>query len=138
MTNSRDGIRAVVGVVFPFDDAAYIGQVIDYVERKGGAPLSPRLASIRQRIAAAMVDLTHADASSEVPVGQSLIALGADDCIGTAEAAEQLGIPADAVRWHYRSGNLKGRKIGRQVLITAASIEVLKARRAEKRKGEVA
>ncbi|MEY8015256.1 helix-turn-helix domain-containing protein [Mycobacterium servetii] len=50
-----------------------------------------------------------------------------------AEAATALGVSADTVRWHCRKGNLDGRKFGRQVMVTAASVEALKARRSEQR-----
>jgi excisionase family DNA binding protein len=130
-----DQIRGVVAVLVPPDDAEYLVQVISYIEaankRQGGVQLSARLVSIRHRLAAAVRDVTHADASTEVPAAHQLIALTSEACIGTAEAAELLGITVDAVRWHYRNGNLEGRKMGRQVVITAESIDALKARRAE-------
>jgi hypothetical protein len=95
-----DQIRAVVAVLVPPDDALYICKLIDYIEasnkRQGGAPLSARLASIRRRLAAAVMDVTHADASTEVPAGHQLIALTSEACIGTAEAAETLGMSVDA------------------------------------------
>jgi DNA-binding CsgD family transcriptional regulator len=128
------GIRPISGVLFSVDDAAYIGKVIDHIEASGrrrGAPLSARLALIRQQIAAAVMGV-HADASARVPEVAQLIALTSEACIGTAEAAEILGMSADSVRWHCRNGNLDGRRMGRQVVITAESIEALKARRAEK------
>lgn len=49
------------------------------------------------------------------------------------EAAAELGVSADTVRWHFRKGNLDGRKFGRQLMVTAASVEALKTRLSEQR-----
>lgn len=57
---------------------------------------------------------------------------GHDTCVGTDEAAAALGISADGVRWHCRKGNLESRKVGRQLMITTASIENYKCRKAER------
>lgn len=59
-----------------------------------------------------------------------IVISGHDDAfVGTAEAAAALGISPDAVRWHWRKGNLDGRKVGRQLMVSTASIENLKTKR---------
>lgn len=41
----------------------------------------------------------------------------------TDEAAEQLGITPDAVRWHCRRQNLASRRVGRSFVIPASAVE---------------
>lgn len=65
-------------------------------------------------------------------VAAEIVALPHDADVGTAEAAAELGISADAVRWHFRKGNLDGRRVGRQLMVSARSIENLKRRKAER------
>jgi excisionase family DNA binding protein len=47
--------------------------------------------------------------------------------VDTARAAELLGIEADTIRWHIREGNLHAHKVGRQWMVTVASIEEMMA-----------
>jgi Helix-turn-helix domain len=61
-----------------------------------------------------------------------IVVSGYDAWVGTAEAAAELGISADGVRWHCRHGNLESRRFGRQWMVTAASIEDFKSRKAER------
>jgi hypothetical protein len=80
----------------------------------------------------------HASASNsrqreqECPTAPVSLVSGYESCVGTAEAAAALGISADTVRWHYRKANLDGRRVGRQLMVTTASIENLKRRKAER------
>ncbi|ORV61486.1 hypothetical protein AWC03_09815 [Mycobacterium europaeum] len=67
------------------------------------------------------------------PMATEFLISGHDARVGTDEAAAELGVSADTVRWHYRKGNLDGRKVGRQLMVTVASIETLKARLNEQR-----
>jgi hypothetical protein len=119
----------------PCDDGAYLVAVIDRLVaegRRAGAAPSARLVGIRDRLVSSLRDLARVDASDWAPTSQSVVAL--DAWLTPADAGVRLEISADAVRWHWRQGNLEGRKVGRQVLVSAASIEALRVRRAEKRR----
>jgi hypothetical protein len=56
---------------------------------------------------------------------QELLLSGHGSDVDTARAADLLGITADSVRWHCRKGNLVFHRVGRQMMISAASIENL-------------
>lgn len=58
---------------------------------------------------------------------------GYDLELGTTEAAAELGISAGGVRWRCAHGNLEHRKVGRQLMISTASIKRLKSRLDEQR-----
>lgn len=60
-----------------------------------------------------------------------LVAFEHEQCMGTAEAADLLGISADTVRWHCRAGNLEFRRVGRQLMIPVSSIERWKVQLSE-------
>jgi hypothetical protein len=134
---SEDGIRAVDAVLVPHQAAAYLVKLIDYLielgRREGGAP-SADLVEIRNALVVSARVTTRADTRTNAAVAQSVLHLAADACVDTADAAETLGITPDTVRWHWRKGNLEGRKMGRQLVITVASVERLKARRDGKRR----
>jgi Helix-turn-helix domain len=48
-------------------------------------------------------------------------------------AAAVLGVKPTTVRWHYKNGNLAGRKVGESLMINSESLEQFRAHRAEKR-----
>lgn len=62
-----------------------------------------------------------------------LVAFEHEQQVGTAEAAAELGVSADTVRWHCRAGNLEFRRVGRQLMILVSSLESLKARLSERK-----
>jgi len=80
----------------------------------------------------ALVTLQHALAEPESPGASDLLPLGYE-LVDTETAANMLGLKADSVRWHRRRGNLESRKVGRQLMITVASIENLKVRLTERK-----
>lgn len=82
--------------------------------------------------AVALVGDSRRRESGGVGVGVD-ISFEHDRSMGTAEAAAELGVSPDTVRWHCRRGSLDGRKVGRQLMVTAASVEALK--RSRERKG---
>lgn len=51
------------------------------------------------------------------------------DLVEVRHAAAVLGVKPTTVRWHYRSGNLSGRKVGETLMIDSHSLEQLRARR---------
>jgi hypothetical protein len=51
------------------------------------------------------------------------------DLVEVRHAAAVLGVKPTTVRWHYRSGNLSGRKVGETLMIDSDSLEQLRARR---------
>lgn len=61
-----------------------------------------------------------------------IVMSGYDAQVGTTEAAAELGISPDAVRWNCRRGNLESRKVGRQLMVSTSSIENFMRRRAER------
>jgi hypothetical protein len=132
----KDGIRAIDAVLVPHPDAAYLVKLIDYLietgKRQGAAP-SADLVRIRNELGTSARASARADASVTAVAAQPVLHLAADAVVDTSEAAESLGITADAVRWHWRNGHLEGHKMGRQLVITATSVERLKARRDGKR-----
>lgn len=66
------------------------------------------------------------------PIAAEILVSGHGPSVGTAEAAAALGISADGIRWHCRNRNLESRKVGRQLMVTTASIENYKRRKAER------
>ncbi len=61
------------------------------------------------------------------------VAFEHEQCMGTAEAAAELGVSADTVRWHCRKGNLDGKRVGRQLMVTGSSVEALRVRLTERK-----
>lgn len=70
---------------------------------------------------------------SERSAAVEILLSGHDVRVGTAEAAAELGISPDAVRWHCRHGNLDAKRVGRQLMVTTSSILNYKQRRNESR-----
>jgi len=109
----------------------------DYIElkRQPGQPGVPEF------VVAAQTALAEAHGASsdsrqreqDCLDGAEIVISGHEDTyVGTADAAAALECTADNVRQHCRNGNLKSCKVGRQVMVTTASIEDYKRRRAER------
>lgn len=111
----------------------WLGQLADIGRHRNGcAPIG--LIEVQQALAEAVAG--GGDSRQREPEGLAaaeILGLNRDTEITTAEAAAQLGLPADSVRWHCRRGNLDSRKVGRQHMVTVASIESYKRRKAEDR-----
>jgi hypothetical protein len=56
-------------------------------------------------------------------------ALEVSDLVEVRTAADVLGVKPTTVRWHYKTGNLAGRKVGETLMIDSESLEQLRARR---------
>jgi hypothetical protein len=109
----------------------WLGELAEIRRRTNGCP-PIGLVEVQQALAEAVAG--GGDSRQREPEGLAaaeILGLNRDTEITTAEAAAQLGIPADLVRWHCRRGNLDSRKVGRQHMVTVASIENYKRRKAE-------
>lgn len=135
-----DEIRAVVAVLVPPEDAAYLVELINYLEashkRQHGAPLSERLHRVRAQLAAgvaAVVASSHRcddDALSPPEVSKS----DRDVLLDTTSAAEMLGLKRTTVLLHCRKGAL-GQKLGREWVIPLSELKEFQRDRMERRKG---
>lgn len=111
----------------------WLGRYIEFTRQPGQPGVPVMLMETQKALADAVAAI---DNSRQRELDRSLtpetIISGHDRRVGTDEAAAELGISADAVRWHCRKGNLDGRRVGRQVMVAVSSIEDFKRRRAER------
>ncbi len=138
--SAADKIRAVVAVLVPPDDAAYLVKVIDYIEaankRQGGVPLSERLVSVRAQLAAGVKAVVGSHRREDDVI--SALALSDSDSdvlMDTREAAAMLGIKPTTVGLHCRAG-LLGQKVGREWVIRLYELKEFQRDRLE-RKGDL-
>jgi hypothetical protein len=130
-----DAVRRVDGVQISPDFTRvlvhYLGQLSRiYGQQNGCAPAD--LVAAQHALAEAVV--AHDSRRHEVKSVCAPNALGSGhDLVDTETAAAMLGLKADTVRWHFRQGNLHGRRVGRQLMVSLASIESLKVRLGKKK-----
>jgi hypothetical protein len=111
-----------------------------YLKQRPGQPGVPEgVVAAQQALAEAHAAASNSRSDSRqreqkcLPASEFVLS-GHDSWVGTSAAAALLGISADGVRWHCRRGNLESRKVGRQVMVSMASIESLRAH-LDERKG---
>ncbi|MCV7100912.1 MULTISPECIES: hypothetical protein [Mycobacterium] len=106
----------------------WLGDYIDYKRRGAGIPEGLIEA---QRMLAEAYAATGRNSRQQEPECSMAAAqlLSGCEVIDTAAAAAELGCTADNVRQHWRKGNLEGRKVGRQLMITVSSLQDYKSRR---------
>ncbi|WP_136245914.1 helix-turn-helix domain-containing protein [Mycobacterium intracellulare] len=131
-------LRPVAGMVVPGDLAAliarWLGDYAQFRRQPGQSGVPILLLEVQHAFAEYGAAASDSRQRERDGLGASeLVAFEGDAWMGTAEAAAELGISADTVRWHCRKGNLDGRRFGRQLMITLASLESLKARLSEQR-----
>jgi hypothetical protein len=128
--NIAAAVQRAEGILITHDFARvavhYFGRLAQELARQNGcAP--DALVSMQRALAEACTaggdDSRHA--SVEPIVAQEILELD-HDFVDTQTAAQMLGIKPDTVRFNYRAGALKGRKVGRQLMIAKSSIENLK------------
>jgi hypothetical protein len=139
--DARESIRAAVqrvdSVHITLEAARFIvhclGRLAEMLARQNGCP-PETLVIVQHALAEACAipsrqhDLRGSTGLEVVPSGHG------QPEVGTDEAAAALRCTSDNVRRHCREGNLASRKVGRQYMITAASLESLKTR-LDERKG---
>lgn len=79
--------------------------------------LSPELVAAIDQLVAERVDVAVTDALADRRNGAAWLTL--------EQAAERLGSTADAVRMRVKRGRLEGRRQGRRLYVSAASVERL-------------
>jgi len=111
----------------------WLGKYLELM-RQPGQPGVPMLLIETQKALAEALAAMDNSRQREQGTSQALeiIVSGYDACVGTAEAARQLGISPDGVRWHCRKRNLESRKVGRQLMVTTSSIENYKRQKVER------
>ena len=134
-TRIAASVQRIDSVVISVDAARlvvhWLGQLAEITRQRNGCP-PEGLVEFQHAIAEELV----ADSRRREQDGlgePEAVAFEHEQCMGTAEAAAELGVSADTARWHCRKGNLDGRKFGRQLMVTAASVEALKTRLSEQR-----
>lgn len=108
----------------------WLGQYADLATQRHGCP-PEGLTEVQYTLAEVCVSANKNSRQHQengLTATQPLVS-GHDSEFGTTETAALLGITASCVRYHCERGNLKSRRCGRQLMITATSIAELKARR---------
>lgn len=88
-------------------------------QRNGCAP--GRLVAAQHAVAETLAAADSRQRQCDSVASAEIVASGYE--IGTGEAAAALGITAGGVRWLIDHGHLISRKVGRQHMVTKASIE---------------
>jgi Helix-turn-helix domain len=128
-------VQRVDGVLVSTDLARvlvhWLGQLAKAQQRNNGCA-SSELVAAQNALAEACFAAGHcAQRESERAAAAEILISGHEDMhVSTAEAAAALGITANGVRWLCGQGRLSGRKVGRQVMVTASSVEDYKQRKA--------
>jgi hypothetical protein len=137
--NLSGAVQRVDGIVFSTDMVRlFIHGFRGYTElatqRYGCAP--EWVADVQYVLAEALADtrqgrdLTSDDARQHQSLSTAPAEiLTLDHEFTTAEAAAALGIRANLVRYHCSQGNLDSRKVGRQLMVSSASIQNFKHHR---------
>ncbi|AAS05079.1 helix-turn-helix domain-containing protein [Mycobacterium avium] len=111
----------------------WLGDYIRLKQQPGQPGVPEGLVAAQTALAEAYAAVTHSPRSErDRPIGAGFVFSAHDAWVGTAEAAEMLGIKAGSVGWLCRESHLEHRKVGRQYMISTASIEDYKRRKAER------
>ncbi|WP_406813976.1 helix-turn-helix domain-containing protein [Mycobacterium sp. M23085] len=113
----------------------WLGKHIEFTRQPGHPGVPALLIETQKALAEAVAAIDDSRQREQERLATAEIVIsGYDACVGTAEASAELGISADAVRWHIRRGNLASRKVGRQLMVTTSSLDRLKDRLGERKK----
>jgi hypothetical protein len=108
----------------------WLGQLAKAQQRTNGCA-SGELVAAQNALAEACFAAGHcAQRESERAAATEILISEHEPYISTAEAAAALGKTANGVLWLFNHGHLSGRKVGRQVMVTASSVEDYKQRKA--------
>jgi Helix-turn-helix domain len=110
----------------------WLGQLAEVARQRNGWP--PRgLVEVQTALAEGVAAAGSRGRESEGLVAAAVLRSGEEEpLVGVEDAAKVLGIRPDTVRWHCRRGNLETHEVGGHRLITAASLERLRAERSER------
>jgi Helix-turn-helix domain len=109
----------------------WLGQLAKVKERTNGCASGELVAAQNALAEACFAAGYWRESESERAAAAEILISGHEDMhVSTAEAAAALGITANGVRWLCGQGRLSGRKVGRQVMVTASSVEDYKQRKA--------
>ena len=129
-------LRPVDGMVIPPDVARllarWLAEYAEFRRRPGQSGVPMLLLEVQWAFAefAAVSSRQQEDLRSMSP---EIVTSAHEPEVGTDEAAAVLRCSTDNVRWHFRQGNLAGRKVGRQLMISVASLQSLKCRLGERK-----
>lgn len=120
---SRDLVKAVVH---------WLGDYARLKQQPGQPGVPEGVAAAQRALAEAYAATSSRQREQERVDAAGLVLSGHESYVGTTDAAAELGMPTDAVRWHCRRGNLEHTKVGRQLMVSTAAIEDFKRRKAER------
>lgn len=112
----------------------WLGDYARLKQQPGQPGLPEGLIQAQTALAEAVAAMSDSRQRERASLGISeLVTSGRGVELGTTEAAAELGVSTDTVRWHCREGNLEFRRVGRQLMIPVSSVEHLKVQLSERK-----